>query len=957
MNFNVVSAIFKRNFFAYFANPTGYVFICVFVGLSSIAAFWNPEFFVANLANLDQLNKSLPYILLVFIPAITMSLWAEERRQGTDELLLTIPAGDFDVVLGKYLSAVAIYTVALAFSFVCNFIILSCGGSPDPGLLFGTYVGYWVVGLAMLAIGMVASFLTGNLTVGFVLGALLNAPLVFADLVDGLTIPWFGDEPLVVSLRGWSAPEMFRDFGRGVISISSVVYFGMIVAVCLYLSVVLISRRHWAGRSGSMQGWHYFIRAISLVAIAVAVVMLCERTSVRADVTSERLNSLAAGTKKLIGDLDPKHGVHIDAYLSKDVPESYVPTKLNLVSALRELKAIGGGKLDVHVHEIEPLSEEADRAEKLYQIMPRQVASRSQGGAVKLDEIYLGVAFTSGLNKVVVPFFDYGVPVEYELVRSIATVAQKERKKLGVLTTDARLFGGFDQTTMGMSQNQAIIDELEKQYDVKQVSPDQPITEKLDVLLAVQPSSLSQPQMDNFIAAVKSGVPTAIFEDPFPRLDPSVPGTSAPKQAPQQNPFMGGGPPPQPKGNINQLWSMLGVDFSGDNIIWQSYNPYPRFPFEKEFVFVDAAASTKPVFSDKDPTTKGLQQLLFLFPGSITPLNATTMKIEPLVTTGEQTGTVAFGEIVQRNFMGQISGLNPRPRRLLRPDHYALAVHIRGKLRDEPMEMADDQPEPSPIKPEEKKPEAAASSAKVEEKPGEVPPAPAVPATPAAAEAAKKTDEVKPAAKDIDVILVADSDVLYSDFFMLRNQANDPNRDFNLNLDNVTFVLNVLDELANDDRFIEIRKRRPQHRSLEKINQITEAFREETMQKEEKFIEESQKAQDDAEKRFQEDIDAIKKRYEQQKNLTTKDMLINVQVAQQARSRELTAVKEKAKKDLDRQRKQLEREQALKIRAEHNWFKTWAVLLPPIPPLLVGLGVYFNRRAREREGVARSRLR
>ena len=301
-------AVLKRNFVGYFSNPTGYVFLCLFVLLSSFAAFWPHEFFTANLANLGQLNLYLPGIMLVFIPAITMSIWSEERRQGTDELLLTLPAADFDIVIGKYLAAAAIFTASLLFSQISNFtVLLSLAmGDVDLGLFLTTYLGYWLTGLAMLSIGMVASFLTKNLTIGFILGLLFNMPLVFMKMADVLpskvNVPFLSNINLARVVSDWSIASQFDPFGRGVISLSSVVYFVLIILVGLYLSMLLIGARHWyGGRDGHSLLGHYLVRSIAMVVLALSVAAFFSgHDRVRFDMTDGKISSLSPDTKRLV---------------------------------------------------------------------------------------------------------------------------------------------------------------------------------------------------------------------------------------------------------------------------------------------------------------------------------------------------------------------------------------------------------------------------------------------------------------------------------------------------------------------------------------------------------------------------------------------------------------------------------------------------------------------------------
>ncbi|MCA9100903.1 MAG: Gldg family protein [Planctomycetales bacterium] len=941
MHINVISAIFRRNLVSYFSNPTGYVFICVFVLLSSIAAFWPNDFFNANLANLDQFNRYLPYIMLVFIPAITMSIWAEERHQGTDELLLTIPAADFDVVIGKYLAAVAIFSVALLFS-LSNVIVLMTLAQPDLGLLVSTYIGYWLVGVAMLAIGMVASFLTDNLTIGFILGALFNAPLAFASSADVILPPEWAQW-----VRRWSIGEQFLDFSRGVISLSSVVYFLLIAVTMIFLSMVLIGRRHWAGgRDGKSMLGHYVVRTLALIAVTVGINMVLTTHDWRFDVTTEQLSALSPRTIELLNSLPADRPVMVEAFISPadEIPEEYVQTRLNLLSALREMKADSGGRVSLRINETRRASDEAARAQQLYGIEGREVASVNRG-AMKIDEIWLGVAFSSGLDRVVVPFFDQGIPPEYELLRSICTVSQQERKKVGVLQTDAQLFGSFNMQRMAPTPNEAIISELEKQYDVVQVNPDSPITEKYDVLLAVQPSSLGPEQMNNFIDAVKRGQPTAIFEDPFPFLAQSVPGTSAPRRSPQQNPMMmsmGGGQAPPPKGDITRLWDLLGIDMPASEIIWQDYNPYPKYQeFYPEFVFTGVGSGNPDTFNAQQSISSGLQQMMFLFPGAMRGRNASDLEFMPLVRTGDNTGFVRYSDVLTPGMFGMSEQLNPNRKHSPSGEEYTLAARITGRAPVSILPMSD---EGSPLTADKEAADNDTTAAAED--------ADAVQGDAKASDAEKKT-----ASADeepiMDVVVVADIDILGSVFFAIRERGNDPNALVNLNLDNVTFVLNTLDELAGDDRYIDVRKRRPSHRTLTTIEAATQTAAADAQAKINQYNEEFNDKVDELQTDLTKRVEEISK----DQSLDMASKIQQLQLVQDSGNKQLERQRQRLEKDRDREIAEIERQLATQVREVQDRYKFLAVGLPPIPPLLLAVVVFFVRRSRESEGVAKSRLR
>ncbi|MFO7908021.1 MAG: Gldg family protein [Planctomycetota bacterium] len=941
-------AVLKRNFVGYFNNPIGYVFLCLFVLLSSFAAFWPHEFFTANLANLDQLNLYLPGIMLIFIPAITMSMWSEERRQGTDELLLTLPAADFDIVVGKYLAAAAIFTASLLFSQISNCIVLLslAMGEVDLGLFLTTYAGYWATGLAMISIGMVASFLTQNLTIGFVLGVLFNMPLVFMKMADMLpskiNFPLLSNIDISQLVSNWSIAAQFEPFGRGVISLSSVIYFVTIIVVGLYLSMVLISARHWyGGQNGHSLFGHYLVRVLSLVIMAFGIVAIFSwHDRVRFDLTHGKISSLSPDTKRLLQDLDPKHPVRVDAFISSDIPERYVKTRINLLSMLKEFEAMAGDDIRVNIHDsLEPFSEEAALAEKQYGIRPRTISVRSRGASTEKNVI-LGAAFRCGLQSLVVPFFEYGIPVEYELIRSINTVAKPKRKTIGIVRTDARLLGGI-ALARGQAVSlprQEIVEELEKQYNVEEVELTQPVdVDRYDMLLAVQPSSLPPEGMQYLIKALQQGMPAAIFEDPLPRgFGSIVPGTGQPKLSPGGN---GETSNPQmiPKADIRELWDVLGIQSLGKagpaglfqpDIVWQRYNPYPKLQLQQvpnEVVFVrhEPGDESKPLLNPDNIITSGLTELLLPFPGAIEPAPNSDLEFTKLLTTRDPAGTIHFDQLLQHQN-------NPTMLTALRRRRESMT--LAALIQREDNEGRTDKSEVKPGQGEE----------------------------PATSEGGAGDDNGL-----TNVFYCADIDLMIPMFLRLRARPDED--DIKWEFENVTFMLNVVDVLAEDLDYINIRKRKPLHATLQvvesrieeaKLREFTERrkYQEEydkeleeieaqnanTLEKHEAMVNELIEKQEEGEQ-----VDQAELR-EKQQRLSLKQQVLN---------RRFTITKRRLQRELQHEINRIQRDVDLDIQRIQFRYKFLAVAIPWIPPFLVGVVVFVRRRLREREGIEKSRLR
>lgn len=238
-----INTVMRRELLSYFATPVAYVFLVIFVMLAGAMTFYMGGFYERGQADLIPFFSFHPWLYLFLVPAISMRLWAEERRSGSIELLLTLPVTPTQAVVGKFLAAWLFTGVALLLTFPI-WISVNYLGNPDNGVIVAAYLGSWLMSGGFLAIGSCLSAVTRNQVIAFVLSLLVC--LIF--LLSGF--------PMVLDVfSGW-LPQMaldaiasmsflthFNAISKGVIDLRDILYFAIMIAIWLYASTIVLEMK------------------------------------------------------------------------------------------------------------------------------------------------------------------------------------------------------------------------------------------------------------------------------------------------------------------------------------------------------------------------------------------------------------------------------------------------------------------------------------------------------------------------------------------------------------------------------------------------------------------------------------------------------------------------------------------------------------------------------------------
>jgi ABC-type uncharacterized transport system involved in gliding motility auxiliary subunit len=499
--------IFRRECGAYFNSPIAAIFVIVFIVFNN--GLFMLQFFQIGKADMRLFFNALPFILSVFIAAISMRLWAEDRKGHTFELLLTFPMRPHELVLGKYLAGLAFFAFALATTATIPLMIQMVGRA-DPGPILGGYLGAFLLGGLYLAVGIFISGLATDQIVAFVLTMVATFLLHFSgtDFVATVLDGWAPGFGAFVKNTVGAEGHLVR-FGRGIVDAADVLYFAVASGAFLFLNGLSLEGR-WRPRSRTV---YAAAVAVALASTVLANWLLRDLGLPRWDVTEGKVHTISPVTARILRDL--KVPVQAQFYVS---PPDQMPTVLKTLEQdvrdkLQELSIVSDGRFQYRIVHLEAVPEESDPLHETLRnrgVIPFQVES------VQRDEVGVKVIYSTLVieyKEKTPELIPRVLPVtlldlEYQLVSRIRKLALEERPLVAVFAPvrERELPAEVEQLVgaEGEVPEKEYLDDFktavllvrQNGYDVRRVSLDEkgPLPENAKLLLVLGPRNLSARQ-------------------------------------------------------------------------------------------------------------------------------------------------------------------------------------------------------------------------------------------------------------------------------------------------------------------------------------------------------------------------------------------------------------------------------------------------------------------------------
>jgi ABC-type transport system involved in multi-copper enzyme maturation permease subunit/ABC-type uncharacterized transport system involved in gliding motility auxiliary subunit len=433
----------------YFDQPTAYVLVVAFLGISLFLGFRN--MYASNLASMRPLFDLLPILFAVFVPAATMRSLAEERRGGTLEWLMAQPLSEAEVIAGKFLGNWIFVLIALAGT-VPTAIGMLMASEADPGIVTAQYVGAALLAGQLVAIGIWASSMTRNQITAFIIAAGLS----FVLFLIGVPVVQIGLPPaLSGALARLSVVSHFENVARGVVDLRDVLYFVSTTALFLVLAVGAVSRE----RLSHIRPEFKRLRLGSAVFIGLVLManLLGSYIRGRLDLTAENLYTLSEGTKDLLGEIDDV--VQIKLYASAELPPEIQIQLRDVRDLLADMRAASGG--GVVVSELNPDDDEDAASEaSAFGIFPIEF-NVLRDDEFQIRRGYYGLAMTYADDEEVMPLITRTDDLEFRLASAIYRMTTEARPKVNFVE-------GFD--TKGLDDIPGLRESLGDRYEISSVA-------------------------------------------------------------------------------------------------------------------------------------------------------------------------------------------------------------------------------------------------------------------------------------------------------------------------------------------------------------------------------------------------------------------------------------------------------------------------------------------------------